>query len=111
MTRLNLSLDNCQSDLFAQQLKHELEHLQQGTLPLAHATTQGGHVDDSNISATIVEVREDKGCVRARVGIFFNEVVGGCSCGDDPVSANAYCEMQVSIDKASAEAEFALIAE
>lgn len=111
MTRLNLPLNDCRSGLFARQLKHELEHLQPGTLPLEQATTQGGQVDDSNISATVVEAREDGDWIRARVGIFFNEVVGGCSCGDDPLSVNAYCQIQVSIDKASAEAEFAVLPE
>ncbi len=111
MTRLNLSLNDCGSGLFARQLKRELEHLQPGTLPLEQATTQGGQVDDGNISATVVEVREDGGVVHARVGIFFNEIVGGCSCGDEPLSVNAYCQIQVSIDRASAEAEFAVIPE
>lgn len=111
MTRLKLPLNDCQSGLFARQLKHELEHLQAGTLPLEQATTQGGQVDDSNISANVIEVREDGGWIRARVGIFFNEIVGGCSCGDDPLSVNAYCQIQVSINRASAEADFAVILE
>ena len=111
MTRLKLSLNDCRSGLFARQLKHELEHLQAGTLPLEQATTQGGQVDDSNIAVNVIEVREHGDWIRARVGIFFNEVVGGCSCGDDPLSVNAYCQIQVSIDRASAEAEFAVIAE
>ena len=111
MTRLKLSLNDCRSGLFARQLKHELEHLQAGTLPLEQATTQGGQVDDSNIAVNVIEVREHGDWICARVGIFFNEVVGGCSCGDDPLSVNAYCQIQVSIDRASAEAEFAVIAE
>ena len=111
MTRLKLSLNDCRSGLFARQLKYELEHLQPGTLPLEQATTQGGQVDDSNIAANVIEVREHGDWVCARVGIFFNEVVGGCSCGDDPLSVNAYCQIQVSIDRASAEAEFALLPE
>ena len=111
MTRLNLPLNDCRSGLFAQQLKRELEHLPPGTLPLEQATTQGGQVDDSNISATVVAVREDGAWILARVGVFFNELVGGCSCGDDPLSVNAYCQIQVLIDRASAEAEFAVLHE
>jgi len=111
MIRLKLPLNDCQSGLFGRQLKHELEHLPVGTLPLEQATTHGGQVDDSNISASVIEVREDGGCIRARVGIFFNEIVGGCNCGDDPLSVNAYCLIQVSIDGESAEAEFALLRE
>ena len=46
--------------------------------------------------------------IQAKVGVFFNEIIGGCSCGDDPLSENAYCELQVSIDKVTAEAEFSV---
>lgn len=108
MSRLNISLHNCQSEQFSRQLKQALQQLEAGTLPLQQATTQGGYVDDSNISATVLVVREDRQAIVVRVGIFFNEIVGGCSCGDDALSANVYCEIQVAIDRATAEAEFTL---
>ena len=97
------------SDSFAQTLKGELENLERGALPLDKAALQGGHVDDSRITATILRVADGGNEVRADVGIFFDEIIAGCSCGDDAQSQSAYCEIQVRIDKATAEAAFALI--
>ena len=33
----------------------------------------------------------------------------GCSCGDEPMESNAYCEVKVLIDKDSAEALFRVL--
>jgi hypothetical protein len=38
------------------------------------------------------------------VGVFFREIVGGCSCGDEPFAADGYCEIELRIDKETAEA-------
>lgn len=103
MPRLTRSRDHWQSERFASTLKNEIEKLPPGALPLHEATTQGGHVDDSNIAATILSVSDHGRLIHARVGIFFSEIVGGCNCGDDPVSANAYCELHLAIDKDTAE--------
>jgi hypothetical protein len=106
MTRLNVSLSDCHPDRFARQLKVALEHLPPGTLPLAQATTQGGLVDDSDISVTVVAVHDDGDFIRARVMVFFSEIVGGCSCGDDPLSSTAQGELEVSIERRSGQAAF-----
>jgi hypothetical protein len=87
-------------------LKSELESLDRGSLPLASGTAQGGLIDDSRIAATVFEVRNGADRIRAGVGIFFSEIVGGCSCGDDPVVAPAYCRLLVTIDRKTAEARF-----
>jgi hypothetical protein len=87
-------------------LKSELESLDRGTLPLASGTRQGGLIDDSRISATILEIHDGTDCLQARVGVFFTEIVGGCSCGDEPVSGPAYCSLSISIDTKTAEARF-----
>jgi hypothetical protein len=107
-TRLRIPLTDgtCASKSFARELKREIEGLESGVLPLHRGTFQGGQVDDRDISATIVSVAERADVILARVGVFFNEVVGGCSCGDDPSSENAYCEIQVRIDKETGEMDF-----
>ena len=108
MLTLNKSLDSWGSKNFTKTLKAELESLAKGTLPLQLATTQGGIVDDSNISALINHCSEDEASIQIKVGIFFNEIVAGCNCDDDPASDNTYCELLVSIDKISAETTFTL---
>ena len=108
MPKFANSLSAWNTESFAQTLKIEIERLPTGSLPLYKGTSQGGVVDDSHIVATILRVTDAGKSIEAHVGIFFTEIVGGCSCGDDPMSEHAYCEMWVTIDRTSAEAEFAV---
>ncbi|MGD8933405.1 MAG: glucosamine--fructose-6-phosphate aminotransferase [Gammaproteobacteria bacterium] len=91
---------------FGQALKYRLESLPAGSLPLEQGTSQGGYVDDSNISVTVISISEKNGRIQGKIGVFFTEIVVGCGCGDDPFPVNAYCELQLSLDNNSAEAEF-----
>lgn len=109
MTKFVNSLRDWQSESFSRTLKSEIESLKPGTLPLYNGTSQGGIVDDSNITATVMNFAEEDDNILATVGIFFDEIVGGCSCGDPPAADNAYCELKVTINKSTAVAEFAVI--
>jgi hypothetical protein len=105
MPRLANALRDWGTDGFAATLKRELLALGPGALPLHLGTTQGGIVDDSALDATVLAFEDEGERIGVRIGCFFTEVVGGCSCGDDPMPAHAYCELRVSIDKATGEAE------
>lgn len=108
-----LTLSNCLAhwgtDSFKQALKTELENLPPGSLPLNQATTQGGYVDDNNITATILEVSDTGDSITAKAGIFFTEIMICCGCGDDPMPQNAYGELEVVIDKQTANTELKLL--
>ena len=111
MTRLTESLQCWRSGGFDKKLKHELESLPAGTLPLENALTRCGTIDDSDIAVVVISSREQGGCIECRVGVFFTEIVAGCVCGDDdPAPETAHCEMRVRIDTATAEAEFRVTA-
>ena len=99
----------CRAGAIEKVLKRELEGLPSGTLPLHRCTSRGGYVDDSAISATVIKVEQGVDRVRCKVGIFFTEIITGCGCGDDPFPENTYCELMISIDKSTAEAEFEII--
>jgi hypothetical protein len=109
MAKLPNSLRDWQSDRFAQSLKTEIRDLNPGALPLDRGVTQGGFVDDGDMTITVLDAREDDASIWAKVGVFFTEIVASCGCGDEPMPTNAYCEIQVRIAKANAEAEFILI--
>jgi hypothetical protein len=102
MTQFVKSLKEWNSDTFKQSLKHEIENLDAGTLPLEHGISQGGNIDDNNITATVLNVTDETSIINSKIGIFFTEVVGGCNCNDDPVEINAYCEIIIIIDKSTA---------
>ncbi len=109
MPKLPDSLRDWNSPGFADTLRNEIEGLKPGTLPLLMGVSQGGVPDDRDIKAMVLSSAQTQDCIQARVGIFFSEILAGCSCGDDPMALNAYCELQVSIDKATAEVEFAVL--
>lgn len=109
MPKLLDTLQQSQSGTLEKALKRELENLPSGTLPLEQGTSRGGFIDDSDISVTVINVKQNKNEVQARVGIFFTEIVAGCGCGDDPMPEDTYCEMLVSIDKKTSQAKFEVI--
>ncbi|MGA7979279.1 MAG: glucosamine--fructose-6-phosphate aminotransferase [Chromatiaceae bacterium] len=109
MPRFPHSLRDWNTDSFCQTLRREIADLPDSTLPLDRGISQGGRVDESEMAVTILATRDDEGAVYAKLGVFFAEVVGGCSCGDDPSPENAYCEMQLRIDKTTAEGSFSAL--
>ena len=92
-------LEVTDSDGFRQCLAAALKVLPRGTLPLQAGCNQGGLVDDSDISVTVLGVEPSADPIIARVGVFFTEIVGGCNCNDAPLGANAYCVIEVAIDR------------
>ena len=111
MTNIDFFNLDYDSELFTRSLKNYIEDLPSNTLPLNQRTTQGGIVDDSNISASILSVSNTDDFIQAKTGVFFTEIVGGCSCGDDPVSLNVYCEIIVFFNKHTGELQFSVFDE
>ncbi len=101
---------NCPDEAtFAARLKAAITQLPPGSLPLQQATTQGGLVDDSQITVTVLDSHRDDDGIVARIGVFFDEVVGGCNCHDDPICTHCYCTLQVNIDARSGKTCFTYI--
>ena len=108
MTSLTQSLKHWNTPGFETALKAELASLDDGVLPLQLAATHGGMVDGNNLAISVISTSEAGDNLLARVGIFFTEVVGGCSCGDEPFEANAYCVLDIRLDKSTGVAQFVL---
>ncbi len=108
MASLGNSLRAWNTDAFAATLKADILGLGAGVLPL-HEAAAGGCIDEGNIGITVLGSRDSKTEIHVNVGVFFAEVIGGCSCGDEPAASNAYCELRVSIDKVNGHARFVVI--
>ncbi len=108
MIYLPQSLQAWQDNQFAAIFKAEIEALPAGSLPLAEGGALGGYVDDGSIVATVLRYRDTPEALLAEVGIFFGEILAGCSCGDEPEIQNSYCELNVQINKHTASAHFSL---
>ncbi|MFW2372561.1 MAG: glucosamine--fructose-6-phosphate aminotransferase [Gammaproteobacteria bacterium] len=109
MQHLTLSNLDLESRSFTRNFKHYLEQLEPDSLPLHRCTSQGGMVDDTNISVSILSVEETESTIEVKIAVFFTEIIGGCSCGDDPLSENAYGELLAIIDTASRKLTFSVL--
>lgn len=82
-------------------LARELELLDVEQLPLQQGLTHGSHVLDDQHEVMIVSVDEIASSIHTKVGVFFNSVIAGCNCADDPTPVEAlheYCELRLTID-------------
>ena len=110
MVQLIQSLNNWGGEEFNAAFKQEVESLKNGDLPLSKGASISGYVDDSNLSVNIQNTSDTDSEITVEFGIFFGEIVIGCSCHDDPPVENSYCEMKAVINKESAETSFEVIA-
>ncbi len=112
MIRLDKSLRAWGSTDFVAVLKREVEELGAEHLPLQQGLSVSSHVAGSPITMMIHRVAETENVIRIKAGIFYQGIVAGCSCADDPTPAsenNEYCEVQLDIDKTTAATEVALV--
>jgi len=103
------ALTDWQSPLFEKSLKHEISNINPDYLPLQNATTQGGLVDATNISITILRHHEKNNSLIINIGLFFTEIVPSCNCDEEPLEANTYCEIKITINKSNAKTTFTLL--
>jgi len=111
MAQLPNSLRDWNTDAFEQTLKTEMERFRGGVLPLREAIEDLNSVEDSDLGVTFISAIDGDGAIHAKVGVYFAEVVSCCSCGEDSPIEEAYCEMDVTIDKSTGDAEFSVVPE
>lgn len=103
--RLPNSLAAWGGETFATTLCNELLAQGEAGLPLQQGVAHGGYADGSDLHLSLLSAHADDMTIVARLSVFFTEIIINCGCGDDPVPTNAYCLMEVRIDRASALAE------
>lgn len=112
MIRLDKALSAWGTPAFTDVLKQEIAQLGAGHLPLQQGLSTGNYVADEPITVAIISVAELEKIIRVKAGIFYQGILGGCSCADDPTPAseiNEYCEVQLDIDKATSITAVALV--
>ncbi|MBI4754578.1 MAG: hypothetical protein HY778_03980 [Betaproteobacteria bacterium] len=112
--KLARSLKAWNSPEFDDVLKREIEELALAHLPLQQGLCASSYALDDKPGVMIISVADDPGFIRAKVGIFYSGIIGGCSCADDPTPVEPqpeYCEVLIAIDKATAQASATLLAD
>ncbi len=106
MRRLPESLAAWGTNRFPDALTSELQSLGPEALPL-HLISTTGYALDSFVTVNLIAARDAGDTLQITVGIFFEEIVPGCSCGDEAEPQPAYGELSVTIDKTTAQAAIA----
>jgi hypothetical protein len=92
-----------------QELIHSADHL-----PLQQGLTHGNYVTGDPITVAINSVAETDDAICIKAGIFYQGVIGGCSCADDPTpvsESSEYCAVKLDIDKTTAATVVTLLSE
>ena len=114
MIRLPKARDAWNSLHFKETLKHELETVDAGLLPLQQGLKLSSYVSDAPFRVMVIHVRDDQTTIRVKTAIFYSGIIAGCNCADDPSPVNTqteYCEVLLNIDKSTAEATVRLFSE
>jgi hypothetical protein len=113
MIRLDKALQVWGTPDFEDFLKQEIARIPD-QLPLQQGLSYGNYVTDEPFTVAINDIAESENRIRVRAGIFYQGVIGGCSCADDPTpvsESNEYCEIQLDIDKSTAATAISLVSE
>lgn len=112
MIRFTKSLNAWGASGFRDVLKQEIEHLGADQLPLQQGSSAVNYVVGDKFSVMVLDTFEDENFIHARAGVFYNSIIGGCACADDPTPVselNEYCVVRLDIDKKTAETKIVLM--
>lgn len=112
MTRLPESAAAWGTPEFEDVFKRELGRLGTAGLPLQQGLTTGSHAVDGPVGVMLLHAAADAAGIHARAGIFYSGIIAGCSCADDPTPVDEhseYCEVQVDIDRKTADTVITLL--
>lgn len=111
--KLEAAMRSWGTPAFERILKQEVA-LARSELPLQQGLTYGSHVVESPVTVTINRITELDEIIEIHAGIFYQSIIAGCSCTDDPTPMSElteYCDVLLSIDRKSALAIVRLISE
>ena len=114
MIHLSKALQTWGTSEFNQELKCEIESLENDQLPLQQGLAVSSVVVDRKPTAMILNTTDNDHFIRVKVGLLYAGIIAGCSCTDDPtpMSENTeYCVVQLEINKNTAETTVMLLAE
>jgi hypothetical protein len=97
---------------FPDVLKQSVERLDPAVLPLQEGLSAGSVAVGDGLSAMLINAWGDDAFVHAKVGVFYQGIVAGCSCADDPTPVEAqpeYCVVRLDIDRRTAETTVTLM--
>lgn len=102
------------SDDFKAIVQHEIEQLDPSLLPLQQGLSKGSYVVEEPFKAIIINVAENNNIIVVKAGIFYQSIIAGCNCADDPTPVDTeeeYCVLQFDINRDTGETSVQLLEE
>ncbi len=112
MIKFSLALNAWLTPLFSDMLQQEIKQLNEAQLFLQQALKHGSHATVDDMKLIMLSANDDNDYIYAKVGVFYNSVVSGCHCDDDPSPMSVeieYCELNFSLNKKTAEVDIELL--
>jgi hypothetical protein len=112
MERLSRSLGAWETPDFRDVFKQEVRQLGVAALPLQQGLARSSHVSGDSYDVVILNAVEEPQRILVKAGIFYQGIIAGCSCADDPTPIDEqteYCEVLFDIDKQTAETAITLL--
>lgn len=112
MQKLTKTRDAWNTPGFRDVFKQEAGQLGTDALPLQQGLSKSSHVSGSHYDVVVLNVTEEPQRILVKAGIFYQGIVAGCSCADDPTPIDEqteYCELLFDIDKDTAETGITLL--
>ncbi|MGV6818318.1 MAG: hypothetical protein ACWA44_13755 [Thiotrichales bacterium] len=91
-----------EDEMFEQELLRVLMELGVDGLNLQTALRHGGYALADTLQLSILSRSCDEHGIELRVSAFFDSVIAGCSCADDPTpldTVSEHCVLNVTLDK------------
>ncbi len=103
--KLEASLAAWGSPDFARTFRNEIKS-HAGSLPLQQGLAATSYALGEKVEAMLISAAEEGNFLRVKAGIFFEGIIAGCNCADDPTPVKGqgeYCEMRFDIDRHTGE--------
>lgn len=114
MVRLDKALQAWGTPDFEAVLKREIAQLGATELPLQQGLSNSSSVAEGLLTVVIKAVDGRETIIRVKAVILYQGLIGGCGCADDPTPDNVInesCEVQLDIDRVTAETGIGLVAD
>ncbi len=111
MLRLPRAVRAWNTSDFEEVLAKEVAELGLEHLPLQQGLSFSSVALDHNLKIVVLDVKDRETSASIKLGAFYNGIVAGCSCADDPTptdEVNEYCELIVEIDLNKGDASVSL---
>lgn len=111
MPKLSKSLAAWNTPDFNETFKNEVRQLGADALPLQQGLTRSSHVSGDDFEVVILGKAEDSQRIHVKAGIFYQGIIAGCSCADDPTPVDElteYCVLAFGINRQTAETTITL---